>query len=173
MKKNLYDYVIRIPENFIEKVEYILSEEFSNEENWNQTEVEPIAEIEDTDTKKIDSNRTGYFVLLLFLTHYSRYFSSLNKINNNRKKRILLKIVGIIYLILSYSMLFINDYLLIGDILYGFYLTLLIVFFIQTIINLVDFIIERQKLQKYLFIIFGLITVLVFFSPLTILSIIS
>ena len=166
IEKNLYDYVIRIPENFIEHVEYILSEEFSNEESMNKTEEETPVEIENTEIKKSDSIKNGYFVLLLFFTHYSRYFYSLKKINQNKKKQIILTIVGIIHLILSYSLLFINDCSLIGNFEYGLYRTLLIIGSVQTVINLIDFIIERQRLQKYLFIIFGLITLLVFFTPL-------
>lgn len=100
--------------------------------------------------------------MLLFFTHYSRYFLSLEKINNNKKKQIILTLIGIIYLVLNLSLLFIADCILVGNITYGFYLTLLVTCFIQTILNLVDFIIERQKLQKYLFILFGIIIVLFF-----------
>ena len=166
IEKNLYDYVIRIPENFIENVEYLLSKEFSNEESINKIEDENLTKIEDTEIKKSDSIKTGYFVILLFFTHFSRYFCSLKKINQNKKKQIILTIAGIMYLILSYSLLFISNCLLIGNLEYGLYLTLLITCTVQTIINLIDFIIERQRLQKYLFIIFGLITAALFFKDL-------
>ena len=162
IEKNLYDYVIRIPENYIENAEYLISEDFSTNESINETAEETPIEIEYTEVKKTDSIKLGYFVILLFFTHYSRYFLSLEKINNNKKKQIILTLIGIIYLVLNLSLLFIADCILVGNITYGFYLTLLVTCFIQTILNLVDFIIERQKLQKYLFILFGIIIVLFF-----------
>ena len=166
IEKNLYNYVVRIPEKYIDNAEYLISGESSNQEivNEHETETSDETKMPDIEEKELTDLKVGYFVILLFFTHYSRYFCSLKKIKQNKKKRIILRIVGFFYLVLSFGLLLISAALLSGSFIFGVYISVLLTALIQTILNLIDFIIERQRLQKYLFIFLGLITGLLIFN---------
>lgn len=153
--------MIQIPENFIEAAESLITEDSSDaviSENPENSENPIIPEKENEETGSI---KTGYFVLLLLYTHFSRYFLSLKKVAD-KKRRVILLITGIVYLVLSFSLLMMSAKLLSGSFDFGIQFTLLSICLFQTILNLIDFIIERNKLQKILFIVLGLLTVLMF-----------
>lgn len=163
MDRNLYKYVIRIPDTFIEQTEKIMSEEFSEEENpFDENKLEERGTVEKQDA----SINIGYLVMLLFFTHFSRYFYCIKKLVQADKKKLakIFGIIGICYFIaICFSMFLLNVFFLTSDVYLGILCSLVIMGVIQTIINLIDFIIEREKLQLALFFIFGLITVLAFF----------
>ena len=172
MEKNLYKYVIRIPEIFIEKAEQLLSEAFTEEDVENKIEIssEESDEMKESEevagSKKVKkqekSLRVGYFVMLLFFMHYSRYFYSLKEIKDKENKN-KLKIVGICYFFITFFFLFYAFSSIDGDVLSGLFFTLLFIGFLQTLINCIDFVIEKQNLQKVLIPILVIFTVLIFF----------
>ncbi|MBO4759327.1 MAG: hypothetical protein J5505_04630 [Spirochaetaceae bacterium] len=172
MEKNLYKYVIRIPEIFIEKAEQLLSEAFTEEDVENKIEIssEESDEMKESEevagSKKVKkqekSLRVGYFVMLLFFMHYSRYFYSLKEIKDKENKN-KLKIVGICYFFITFFFLFYASTSIDGDVLSGLFFTLLFIGFLQTLINCIDFVIEKQNLQKVLIPILVIFTALIFF----------
>ena len=163
MDRNLYKYVIRIPDTFIEQTEKIMSEEFSEEENhFDENKLEERGTVEKQDA----SINIGYLVMLLFFTHFSRYFYCIKKLEQSGKKKLakIFGIVGICYFIaICFSMFLLNVFFLTSNVYLGILCSLVIMGVVQTIINLIDFIIERENLQLALFFIFGLITVFSFF----------
>ena len=172
MEKNLYKYVIRIPEIFIEKAEQLLSEAFTEEDVENKIEIssEESDEMKESEevagSKKVKkqekSLRVGYFVMLLFFMHYSRYFYSLKEIKDKENKN-KLKVVGICYFFITFFFLFYAFTSIDGDVLSGLFFTLLFIGFLQTLINCIDFVIEKQNLQKVLIPILVIFTALIFF----------
>ena len=172
MEKNLYKYVIRIPEIFIEKAEQLLSEAFTEEDVESKIEIssEESDEMKESEevagSKKVKkqekSLRVGYFVMLLFFMHYSRYFYSLKEIKDKENKN-KLKVVGICYFFITFFFLFYASTSIDGDVLSGLFFTLLFIGFLQTLINCIDFVIEKQNLQKVLIPILVIFTALIFF----------
>ena len=172
MEKNLYKYVIRIPEMFIEQAEKLLSEAFAEEDT--ETEIEIISEgsgemkeseeIEDSKNikKQEKSLSVGYFVMLLFFMHYSRYFYSLKEMKDIENKN-KLKVVGISYFFITFFFIFYAFTSIDGDAPVGLFFTLLLISFLQTLINCIDFVIEKQNLQKVLIPILVIFTALLFF----------
>ena len=171
MEKNLYKYVIRIPEIFIEKAEKLLSEAFTEEDVESKIEIssEESDEMKESEevagSKKVKkqekSLRVGYFVMLLFFMHYSRYFYSLKEIKDKENKN-KLKVVGICYFFITFFFLFYASTSIDGDVLSGLFFTLHFIGFLQTLINCIDFVIEKQNLQKVLIPILVIFTALIF-----------
>ena len=90
IEKKFYNYVIQVPENYIDSAEFFLSEALPENENLTEPEEEASVESQINEIQNYTSLKTGYFFILLFLIHFSRYFSSLKKINHNKKKQIAL-----------------------------------------------------------------------------------
>ena len=172
MEKNLYKYVIRIPEMFIDQAEKLLSEAFTEEDTETEIEIsseesDEMKESEETedskDVKKQEKSlRLGYFVMLLFFMHYSRFFYSLKEIKDIENKN-KLKVVGISYFFITFFFIFYAFTSIDGDAPLGLFFSLLLTSFLQTLINCIDFVIERQNLQKILIPILVIFTALIFF----------
>ena len=156
IEKKFYNYVIQVPENYIDSAEFFLSEALPENENLTEPEEEASVESQINEIQNYTSLKTGYFFILLFLTHFSRYFSSLKKINHNKKKQIALTFFGLFYFIMYCTTLVFITSQNTGTLFSGIYFSLLGFSFSQALLNLIDFIIERNKLQKYLFILLGL-----------------
>ncbi|MBO4728654.1 MAG: hypothetical protein J5631_09560 [Spirochaetaceae bacterium] len=121
-------------------------------------------EIEDSKNikKQEKSLSVGYFVMLLFFMHYSRYFYSLKEMKDIENKN-KLKVVGISYFFITFFFIFYAFTSIDGDAPVGLFFTLLLISFLQTLINCIDFVIEKQNLQKVLIPFLVIFTALLFF----------
>jgi len=162
LDRNLNDYVIRIPENYIDAAELLLSEAFDDEDNKDDDAVMQIDERESSEEKTKSSLGMGYFVMLLFISHYTRYFYCVKNIDQNAKMKSILKLAGVVWLSLDIIGHLALCLLITDDLIEGICTSIFMICIKQAIINLIDFIIERQKLQLYFFLLMGFVVLLEF-----------
>lgn len=168
MDKNLYKYVIQIPEEYVEKADFVVSQfmpeedEITDEENEipeEQVDFETENQEEEVEQPKKTKINPGYLFMLLFVSHFSRFFYTVRKSESKTSKKVILNLIAIFLFCITYGLFFIYFSFVFSDYMSGFLMTCVTISSVQTIINFIDSLIEKQKLQKRLFLLFGFITV--------------
>jgi hypothetical protein len=152
MDSILYKYAVRVPVEYVEKAQNLLNEVLNSDQA--EGEETPASITDEEEGKEIP---IGLLAILLVILHFSRYFSMVKRRGDGKVKTGLLYFIGILWMIsyfVGLSLVFVGpnvydfDYILHSI---GF-----VVFFVsgyETIINLIDLLIERKKTQKIWFII--------------------
>ncbi len=159
MDSVLYKYAVRVPLEFVEKAQSLLNEVLDSEETQTEEEEIPVADAHEVlnssapvKEKVSKKSPAGILVILLLVLHFSRYFSQVKQRGSSKGKTVLLYLIGIFWMIFNIGGLVL---VFTGSGVYDFYYLLyafitVLVFAsgYEAVINFVDFLIERKKVQK-------------------------
>lgn len=159
MDSILYKYAVRVPVEYVEKAQNLLNEVLELEETQTEEEEIPVTDADEVlnssasvKEKVSKKSPAGILVILLLVLHFSRYFSQVKQRGNSKGKTILLYLIGIFWmifniggLVLAFTGSGVYDFYYF---LYAFIVVLVFTSGYEALINFVDFLIERKKVQK-------------------------
>ena len=158
-----YKYQIQVKENDLDNAEDLIKELFSlnNEiENVLPKTKNNETNFEENIDKKETPTIARLVLLILVFCHISRFFEFVSKNRKNKSRRNQLNILEIMLLITLVGALSIN-YIYWFSIIVGLISSILLFWIYQFLINLIDFIITKNKIQGYsLLVLLGLIFML-------------